>query len=86
MLVAEDLYERLGLRLSELPKEMWSVGRTVTDELVDLRKAWALIIVPRLGLRMEGHVETFGGNRENLLGLTFLKSIKALLDGPKKLA
>lgn len=84
VLVSEELYERLGFRLSESPREMWPVGRTVTGELLELRRAWALILVPRLGLRLEGHIETFRGNRENLLGITFLKDLKVVLDGPMR--
>lgn len=85
VLLSEELYERLGFRLSELPRGMWSVGRTVTDELLELRRAWALILVPRLGLRLEGHIETFRGNGDNLLGIAFLENLKVVLDGPMRI-
>ncbi|MBS7626751.1 hypothetical protein KEJ51_06930 [Candidatus Bathyarchaeota archaeon] len=84
LLISEDLYRRLRLRLSEMPKEMWATGRTVTGETLILRRAHVMIQVPKAKIMLEGYGETFRGNTEDLLGLRFLEAIKISLNGPEK--
>lgn len=84
LLISEDLYRRLRLRLSEMPKQMWAIGRTVTGETLILRRAHIIIQVPKVKIMLEGCGETFRGNTEDLLGLKFLEAIKITLIGPEK--
>lgn len=84
LLLSEDYYKLLGLYLSELPKKYWPKGETVTGEVFKLRRAIAIVHVPKAGIRLEGYADTFRGNAENLVGLGFLNGLRLLLDGPAK--
>lgn len=84
-LMSEALYRKLRLRLSEIPKQLWATGKSVTGELFVLRRASLMIKVPKARLQLEGYAETFKGNEENLLGLKFLEALRITLDGPKKM-
>lgn len=84
ILISESLYKKLKLRLSEIPRELWATGRTVTGEFFILKRASIIVHIPKAKLEMEGHVETFKENTENLVGLRFLENLKTFLDGPKK--
>jgi predicted aspartyl protease len=84
-LISEGLYNKLKLRLSEMPREVWATGKSVTGELFALRRASLIVQVPRAKLSLEGYGETFKGNQENLLGLRFLEVLRITLDGPNKM-
>jgi len=84
LLISEDLYKKLRLRLSEMPRKLWATGRSVTGELIVLRRASLMVQVPKVKLTLEGYGETFKGNVEDLLGLGFLEALKITLDGPAK--
>jgi len=84
LLLSEDNYKHVGLHLSELPRRYWPEGETVTGEVFKLRRALALVYVPKAGLKLEGYIDTFQGNTENLTGLDFIKSMKLLLNGPSQ--
>ncbi|MEM2935727.1 MAG: hypothetical protein QW231_00940 [Candidatus Bathyarchaeia archaeon] len=87
LLLSEDNYKHVGLYLSELPRKYWPEGETVTGEVFKLRRALALVYVPKAGLKLEGYIDTFQGNTENLAGLNFIKTMKLLLTGQvRKLA
>jgi len=85
LLISETLYKKLRLRLSEMPRELWATGKSVTGELFVLRRASLMIQVPKAKLSLEGYGETFKGNVENLLGLRFLEALRITLDGPEKM-
>jgi len=82
LLLSETDYKRIGLHLSELPERYWPEGETVTGEVFKLRRALSIVYIPKAGLRLEGHIDTFQGNTENLTGLNFIKTMRLLLDGP----
>ncbi|MGQ9470034.1 MAG: hypothetical protein ACUVTD_09520 [Nitrososphaerales archaeon] len=86
LLLNEEKYRRLGFRLSELPRRCWPEGETLTGEIFKLRRALAIIQIPKLDIRLEGYVDTFRGNTEDLAGLELIGSLKLLLDGPAQLA
>lgn len=67
-----------------MPREMRATGRTVKGEMFTLKRASIIVGVPKAGLRMEGYAETFEGNLENLIELSFLESLKMVLNGPEK--
>lgn len=85
LLISETLYKKLRLRLSEMPRELWATGKSVTGELFVLRRASLMVQVPKAKLSLEGYGETFKGNVENLLGLRFLEGLRMTLDGPEKM-
>ena len=84
LLLSEADYEHVGLRFSELPRKYWPEGVTVTGEVFRLRRALAIVCIPKASLKLEGYVDTFQGNSENLAGLNFIKTMKLLLDGPNQ--
>lgn len=84
-LISEGLYKKLRLRLSETPRQLWAIGRSVTGEVFVLRRASMMVEVPKAGLRLEGYGETFKRNEEDLLGLRFLEALRITLDGPSKM-
>jgi len=84
-LISEDLYKKLRFRLSEMPRELWAAGKTVTGELFVLRRASLILRVPKAKLSLEGFGETFKGNEDDLLGLKFLEALTITLDGPKRM-
>jgi len=86
LLLSEKKYKSMGFHLSELPRRYWPEGQTVTGEIFRLRRASAIVQIPKAGLRLEGYVDTFRGNLENIVGLDLIKSLKLLLDGPERLA
>lgn len=83
--VSEDLYKKVRLRLSEMPRQLWATGRSVTGELFVLRRASLMVQVPKVKLSLEGYGETFKGNMDDLLGLRFLEALKITLDGPNRM-
>gem|GEM_PF-5364544 len=60
---------------------IWPEGETVTGEVFKLRRAIAIVHLPKAGVRLEGYADTFRGNTENLVGLDFLYGLRLLLDG-----
>jgi len=86
LLLSEANYNHIGLHLSELPKKYWPEGETVTGEVFRLRRSLALVHIPMAGLKLEGYVDTYQGNTENLTGLDFIKTMRLLLDGPSQRA
>lgn len=86
LLLGEEEYRRMGFHLSELPRRYWPEGETVTGEIFRLRRALAIVQIPKLNVRLEGYVDTFRGNVENLAGLKLIESLKLLLNGPEQLA
>lgn len=85
LLLSEEKYKRMGFYLSELPRKYWPEGETVTGEVFKLRRALTIVNIPKLNIRLEGYVDTFHGNREDLVGLKFIEKLKLLLDGPSEL-
>jgi len=83
--VSEDLYKKVRLRLSEMPRQLWATGRSVTGELFVLRRASLMVQVPKVKLSLEGYGGTFKGNMDDLLGLRFLEALKITLDGPNRM-
>jgi len=85
LLLGEDRYTELGLNLAELPRRYWPEAETVTGEVFRLRRALAMVQIPKAGIELEGYIDTFRGNTEDLVGLTLLDTLKLLLEGPKQL-
>ncbi|OYT30716.1 MAG: hypothetical protein B6U94_05680 [Thermofilum sp. ex4484_79] len=85
-LLSEEKYRRMGFYLSELPREYWPEEETVTGEVFRLRRAWTIVEIPKLNIRIEGHVDTFRGNTDDLAGLKLIENLKLLLDGPAQTA
>ncbi|MBS7653210.1 hypothetical protein KEJ13_08790 [Candidatus Bathyarchaeota archaeon] len=86
LLLSEERYRKMGFHLSELPRRYWPEGETVTGEVLKLRRAFFIMQMPALDVRLEGYVETFRGNVENLIGLKLIERYKILLDGPEQQA
>jgi predicted aspartyl protease len=86
LLLSEEKYKSTGFYLFELPRRYWPEGETLTGEIFRLRRALAIVQIPKLGIRLEGYVDTFHGNVEDLVGLKLIESLKLLLDGPAQLA
>lgn len=86
LLLSERMYNRIGLRLSELPKRYWPEGETITGEIFRLRRALIIVHIQEIDARLEGYAETFRGNTEDLIGMKLIEPLKLLLDGPEKLA
>jgi len=84
LLLSEEDYGRLGLSLAELPRRYWPEAETVTGEVFRLRRALAIVQVPKARIELEGYVDTFRGNIENLIGLTLLENLSLLLEGPRQ--
>lgn len=82
LLIPSSLYEDHGFHLSELPRDQWGIGESVTGDLFLLRRASAIVEIPRADLQLEGYVETFRHNQETLAGLELLSGVRVLLDGP----
>jgi len=86
LLLSEERYRRMGFHLSELPRKYWSEGETVTGEVFKLRRALTVVRIPELHMRLEGYVDTFRGNTEDLVGLRLIEGLKLLFDGPAQRA
>jgi predicted aspartyl protease len=84
LLLPYQLYEDLGLAQWEYPEEYWSVGKTVSGEIINLILARGQVVIPRWGTASEVLIDTFDGNEEFLLGRRFIRKYKILLDGPGK--
>lgn len=84
LLVSTDLYEKLNLRLAELPEEEFGVYRTASG-LIEVRRSEAFITVPDLGFEGEVVVETprYFLFKRNLVGRELINKFKLLLDGVK---
>lgn len=82
LLLSEEDYKHLGLNLAELPRKYWPEGETVMGEVFRLRRALTIVHVPRADMKLQGYVDTFRGNTENLVGLGFIKDLRLLLEGP----
>jgi hypothetical protein len=86
LLLAEERYKRIGLHLSELPRRYWPEGETVTGEVFKLRRALAAVNILKLDERIEGYVDTFSGNTEDLVGLKLIEGLRVLFHGPARKA
>ena len=84
ILLSEEEFQSLGFNLAELPRKYWPEAETVTGEVFKLRRASSIVQITEVEKTLEGHVETFQGNKENLLGLEFIQDLNLLLQGPKK--
>lgn len=83
LLLSYDDYVKLGLDRFELPTSEWSVGETVSGEVVLLRASMVEVELPGVG-RIPMRAETFKGNREALVGLGALNRLVVVLDGKEK--
>lgn len=82
LLLPYKLYQDLALYQWEYPEEYWSVGKTVSGEILELILAKGQVLIPRWNVALEVFIETFEGNEELLLGRSFIRKFKVLLDGP----
>ena len=77
LLLPYKLYQGLALYQWEYPEEYWAVGKTVSGEM-----AKGQVLIPKWNVALEVFIETFEGNEEFLLGRSFIRKFKVLLDGP----
>ena len=82
LLLPYKLYQDLALYQWEYPEEYWPVGKTVSGEMIELILAKGQVLIPRWNVALEVFIETFEGNEELLLGRSFIRKFKVLLDGP----
>ncbi len=82
VLVPYALYVSSGLSDWELPQAQWSTGLTVSGESLVLPASRALLVIPELRLQADVLVDTFEENTEFLIGRTFMRRLRILLDGP----
>jgi len=82
LLLPYKLYQDLALYQWEYPEEYWPVGKTVSGEIIELILAKGQVLIPRWNIALEVFIETFEGNEELLLGRSFIRKFKVLLDGP----
>jgi len=82
LLLPYKLYQGLTLYQWEYPEEYWPVGKTVSGEIIELILAKGQVLIPRWNVALEVFIETFEGNGEFLLGRSFIRKFKVLLDGP----
>jgi len=82
LLVPYSVYRQLGLEKFELPKDEWSVGETVSGEILPLISAHCKIKIA--DTIFECIIETFEGNNNFLVGLDFLKNFNAEPRGSKQ--
>jgi len=82
LLLSYELYQDLPLYKWEYPEEYWPVGKTVSGEIIELILAKGQVLIPRWNVALEVFIETFEDNEELLLGRSFVRKFKVLLDGP----
>ncbi|MCD6514624.1 MAG: hypothetical protein ACTSSP_06995 [Candidatus Asgardarchaeia archaeon] len=82
LLVPYAIYKHLELEKYEIPKNLWSVGETISGEIIPLITATCKIKV--MDLTFECPIETFEGSDEFLAGLSFLNKFITILDGKNK--
>lgn len=82
LLLPYKLYQDLALYQWEYPEEYWPVGKTVSGEIIELILAKGQVLIPKWNVALEVFIETFEGNSELLLGRSFIRKFKVLLDGP----
>ena len=84
VLIPEVVYVELELQKSEIPEKIELLGRTVTGELVKLRKAWGYLEIPEADWIQKVIILTFRGCYKFLIGRKVLENFKFLLNGPDK--
>ena len=82
LLLPYKLYQDLAFYRWEYPEEYWPVGKTVSGEIIELILAKGQVLIPKWNVALEVFIETFEGNGELLLGRSFIRKFKVLLDGP----
>ncbi len=82
LLPSYKLYQDLAFYRWEYPEEYWPVGKTVSGEIIELILAKGQVLIPKWNVALEVFIETFEGNGELLLGRSFIRKFKVLLDGP----
>ena len=82
ILVPYVIYNELKLHRYELPRNLWSIGETISGERVSLVMAICKVRVQKFDF--ECLVETFKGNNEFLVGLSFIKKFITTLHGKKE--
>ncbi len=84
IMLSTDLYNQ-RFHLAELPEEKFGAYRTAAGP-IEVRRARAIVRVPRFGTSREAIIETPRHTRfdRNLAGRSFLREFRLLLNGPKK--
>jgi len=83
VLVPWNLYIDLELYGWELDEELWSVGISISGEVFPLVLSRGYIVIPRLGQEFLVLIDSFEGNDQFLIGRSFLRRLRMLLDGPE---
>jgi predicted aspartyl protease len=82
LLIPQALFDRLNLAYWQLPDSVAAQGTTVTGEVIQFQEAPVDILIPDAGVQQRVIAQTFTNNRRFLLGRTFLRRFKVMLDGP----
>jgi len=62
---------------------LWSVGISISGEVFPLVLSRGYIVIPRLGQEFLVLIDSFEGNDQFLIGRSFLRRLRMLLDGPE---
>jgi len=82
LLIPYSIYKELELNKHELPKNLWDVGETISGEIIPLIASLCKVKVSNTSF--ETVVETFEGNKEFLVGISFLEKFITTLEGNTK--
>lgn len=82
ILLPYDLFQALNLQFWRLPHSMSPQGTTVTGQVIHFIEAHAIVIIPKTGEQYRIIAQTFAENTRFLIGRSFLRRLKVLLDGP----
>jgi len=83
IMLSTEVYD-MGFQLAEFPEESFGRYRTA-DGVIEVKRARAIVNIPRLGISMETVVETPRNVRfdRNLAGRDLLKHFRLVLKGPQ---
>jgi predicted aspartyl protease len=82
LLIPQTLFEALNLARWQLPDSIAAQGTTVTGQVIQFNEAPVDVVIPKTGEQHRVIAQTFAGNTRFLIGRTFLRRFKVLLDGP----
>lgn len=81
-MLGEEEFESLGFTVFEEDRVEWDIGETVTHEQIILRSSRSEIRLENS--TFEVRIETFDGNKENLIGRGLLNRFLSKIDGLKQ--
>jgi len=82
ILIPQTLFDTLNLAYWQLPDSVAAQGTTVTGQVIHFREAPVDIVIPNSRIQQRVIAQTFTQNTRFLLGRSFLRHFKIILDGP----